>query len=80
MDHYVNLSDIQQTIGQYVDRYNLVVAGGPFAAAGFVRTFIKKNRIVSIALAGSAAWFVVKELSGPMQYQFKYLQQLVGFK
>jgi ABC-type enterochelin transport system permease subunit len=82
VDHYVSLSDLQQIIGRYVDQYNLVVAGGPLAAAGFVRTFIVKNKFVSIALAGSAAWFAVKELSGPMmglmQDQFGNLQQLLG--
>lgn len=78
----MNLSDLQQTVGRYVNQYDLLVAGGPFAAAGFVRTFIAKNRIVSIALAGSAAWFAVKELSGPMkgmmQDQFGYLQSILG--
>ena len=82
MDHYVNLSDLQQIVGRYADQYNLVVAGGPLAAAGFVRTFITKNKVVSIALAGSTAWFAVKELSGPMlglmQDQFGYLQSILG--
>lgn len=82
MEHYVNLSDLQQVVGRYVDQYNLLVAGGPLAAAGFVRTFIAKNKIVTVALAGSTAWFAVKELSGPMlglmTNQFGYLQSILG--
>jgi hypothetical protein len=82
VDHYVNLSDIQQVVGRYVDQYDLVVAGGPLAAAGFVRAFIAKNKIVSLALVGSTAWFAVKELSGPMlglmNDQFGYLQSIMG--
>jgi hypothetical protein len=82
VDHYVNFSDLQQVVGRYVDQYDLLVAGGPLAAAGFVRTFIGKNKLVSLALAGSTAWFAVKELSGPvlglMTDQFGYLQSLFG--
>jgi hypothetical protein len=82
VDHYANLSDIQQVVGRYVDQYDLVVAGGPLAAAGFVRTFIAKNKVVSLALAGSTAWFAVKELSGPMlglmTDQFGFLQSILG--
>lgn len=82
MDHYASLSDLQQIVSRYVDQYDLLVAGGPLAAAGFVRTFIAKNKIVSLALAGSTAWFAVKELSGPMlglmNDQFGFLQSLLG--
>jgi len=82
VDHYANLSDLQQVVGRYVDQYDLLVAGGPLAAAGFIRTFIAKNKVVSIALAGSVAWFAVRELSGPMMGlmndQFGYLQSIVG--
>jgi hypothetical protein len=82
VDHYVNLSDIQRVVGRYVDQYDLLVASGPLAAAGFVRTFIAKNKIVSFAMVGSTAWFAVKELSGPMlglmTDQFGYLQSILG--
>lgn len=82
MDHYVNLSDLTHVVGKYVDQYNLLVAGGPLAAAGVVRTFVGKNKAMSLAVGGSAAWFAVKELSGPMlslmQDQFGYLQQIFG--
>ena len=44
--------------------------------------FVTKNKIVSAAVAGSAIWFGVKELSGPVLGligdQFGYLQQLLG--
>ena len=82
MGHYVNLADLQQVVGKYVDRYNLLVAGGPLAVSGIVKAFVTKNRLVSTAVAGSTIWFAVKELSGPMlglmQDQFGYLQSLVG--
>jgi ABC-type enterochelin transport system permease subunit len=82
VDHFVNLSDLQQVVGQYVDRTNLVVAGGPLAAAGIVRTFISKNKVANPALAGSTVWFAVKALSGPVigliGDQFGYLQSLIG--
>lgn len=82
MDHYVNLSELQNVVGKYVDQYNLLVAGGPLAATGLVRTFVGKNKALSMAIGGSAAWFAVKELSGPMlglmQDQFGYLQSIFG--
>jgi len=82
VDHYFNLSDLQQIVGKYVDQYQLLAAGGPLAATGLVRMFVTKNKVVSMAVAGSGVWFAVKELSGPMlgliQDQFGYLQQLLG--
>ncbi len=82
MDHSVNLSDLTQVVGQYVDKYQLLTAGGPLAATGIVRAFVTKNKAISVALTGSTVWFAVKELSGPMlglmQDQFGYFQQLVG--
>jgi hypothetical protein len=81
VDHYVNLSDLQQVIGKYVDQYQLVAAGRRLAATGIVRMFVTKNKIVSMAVAGSTVWFAVKELSGPVlgliQDQFGYLQSLL---
>lgn len=78
----MNLSDLQQVVGKYVDQYNLLVAGGPLAATGIVRTFVGKNKALSIAMGAGGAWFAVKELSGPMlgliQDQFGYLQSLFG--
>ncbi len=82
MDHYVNLSDLQQVVGKYVDQYQLLAAGGPLAATGLVRMFVTKNKIASMAVGGSAVWFAVKELSGPVlgliQDQFGYLQSIIG--
>lgn len=82
MDHYANLSDLQQVVGKYVDQYQLLAAGGPLAATGLVRVFVTKNKLVSLAVTGSAVWFAVKELSGPalglIQDQFGYLQSLLG--
>jgi ABC-type enterochelin transport system permease subunit len=82
VDHSVNLTDLQQIVGQYVDTTSLLIAGGPLAAAGIVRVFITKNKFANIALAGSTAWFAVKALSGPVMGligdQFGYLQSLIG--
>ena len=82
MANYANLSDLQQVVGKYVDQYQLLAAGGPLAATGIVRMFLTKNKVASLAVAGSGVWFAVKELSGPMlgliQDQFGYLQQLFG--
>jgi hypothetical protein len=82
VDHYVNLSDLQQVLGQYVNPSNLLISGGPLAVAGVVRGFITKNKIASLALAGSTIWFGVKTLSGPVMGligdQFGYLHSLIG--
>ncbi len=82
MGHSVNLSELQQVVGKYVDQYQLLVAGGPLAAAGVLRLFAGKNKLASLAIGGSATWFAVKELSGPMlrlmTEQFGYLQSLLG--
>ena len=44
--------------------------------------FITKNKMTSLALAGSTVWFAVRELSGPVigliQDQFGNLQQILG--
>ena len=78
----VNLSDLQAVVGKYVDQYQLVAAGGPLVASGILRTIVKKNKIVSLAVAGSTVWFAVKELSGPMmgliQDQFGQLEAVIG--
>jgi hypothetical protein len=82
VDHYVNLSDLQQVVGKYVDQYQLLTAGGPLVATGIVRMFVSKNKLVTLAVTGSTVWFAIKELSGPMmgliQDQFGYLQSLLG--
>ena len=78
----IDLSALQQLADKYADPSNLLVAGGPLAASGFVRVFITKNKLASLALAGSTVWFAVRELSGPVlgliQDQFGNLQSLFG--
>ncbi len=82
MEHSVNLSELQYVVGKYVDQYNLLVAGGPLAAAGVIRTFVGKSKVMSIAMGGGIAWLAVQEISGPMkgliEDQFGYLQQIFG--
>jgi hypothetical protein len=78
----VNLSDLQAVVGKYVDQYQLISAAGPLAVSGITRTVVRKNKIVSLAVAGSTVWFAVRELSGPMlgliQDQFGQLEALIG--
>lgn len=78
----VNLSDLQAVVGKYVNQYQLLAAGGPLAVSGILRAFVTKNKIVSLAVAGSTVWFAVKELSGPMlgliQDQFGQLEAVIG--
>ena len=82
MDHAVDLSQIQYIVGKYVDKYNLVVAAGPMTVAALAKTFITKNKLANIALAGGGVWFAVKELSGPVLQligdQFGYLDSLLS--
>ena len=82
VDHSVDLGELQRVVGRYVDQYNLVVAAGPLAAATAIKTFVSKNKVVNLAVAGGGVWFAVKELSGPMlqliQDQFGYLDSLFG--
>ncbi len=82
MDHSVNLAELQQVLGKYVDQYQLLPAAGPLAAASLARLVLGKNKAISIAVKGSAAWFAVKEISGPalhlMNDQFGYLQNIFG--
>jgi hypothetical protein len=73
---------MQQIVGRFVDQYQLLTAGGPLAATGIIRVFTGKNKMATMAVAGSGLWFAAKELSGPMlgvvQDQFGNLQQLFG--
>ena len=80
--HTVDLGELQQVVGKYVDKYNLLVAGGPLAAAAATKMFIVDNKAVTLAVVGSGVWFAVKELSGPMLNlitdQFGYLESIFG--
>jgi hypothetical protein len=82
VDHFVNLTDLQNVVDKYVDQYQLLTAGGPLAASGAVRLFVTNNKVVTTAVMGSALWFAVKELSGPVlgliQDQFGQLQGIFG--
>lgn len=80
--HNVNLTELQQVVGKYVDQYNLIVAGGPLAASAATKLFVTDNKAVNVAVTASGVWFAVKELSGPMlrlmDDQFGYLQSIFG--
>lgn len=82
MDHSVNLTELQQVVGKYVDQYQLLVAAGPVTAAGLTRMVLGPNKVISGAVKASTAWFAVKELSGPvlnlLNDQFGYLQNIFG--
>ena len=78
----LDLTELRHVAGKYIDHYNLVVAAGPMTAATVARVAMGKNKLVNVAVAGSGAWFAIKELSGPMlglmQDQFGNLQSLLG--
>jgi hypothetical protein len=78
----VDLTDLQNVIGQYMDQHGFVVAAGPLAGAAFVRMFISKSKLATTAVVGSGAWLAVQSISTPMlrlmQEQFGYLQSLLG--
>lgn len=81
-DVIVDLTEIQNIAGKYVDPHSLMVATGPIAVAGVARLVLGKNKLLNLAMAGSGAWFGIKELSGPilglMHDQFGNLQSLLG--
>jgi hypothetical protein len=61
----VDLTELQHVVGKYVDQYNLLVAAGPFTAATLTRTFITKNKLVSVAMTAGGVWFAIQELASP---------------
>jgi hypothetical protein len=77
----VDLSDLQNAVGQIMDQHGLIVTAGPFTAAAAARIFIGKNKIISTALTAGGAWMAVHLISGPMlklmQNQFGYLSSLL---
>jgi hypothetical protein len=80
--HTVDLTELQNVVGKYVEKYNLLVAGGPLAASAALKAFVTDNKGVNLAVTASGVWFAVRELSGPilnlMGDQFGYLQSLFG--
>ena len=82
MGNSVDLSELQHVVGKYIDQYNLLVAAGPLTAAALVRTFVSRNKLVNVAVAGGGVWFAVHELSASVLHliddQFGYLQQILG--
>jgi hypothetical protein len=82
VDHSVDIGELQQVVTKYVEQYNLLVAAGPVAAAGLLKTFVANNKAVNMAVVGGGVWFAVKELSTPMLKlmgdQFGYLQSIFG--
>jgi hypothetical protein len=78
----VDLSDLQQIVGQYADQHQLIVTAGPFTAATLFRLFVSKSKLVSTAVVAGGAWMTIHALSGSalklMQDQFGYLQSLLG--
>ena len=80
--HNVDLTELQNVVGKYVDHYNLVVAGGPLAATAAVKAFVVDNKAVNVAVTASTVWFAATELSAPMLHlitdQFDNLQGIFG--
>ncbi len=82
MDHSIDLSELQNVVGKYVDQYQLLVAAGPVTAAGLARLAFGQSKLASGALKGGAVWLAVRELAGPVTHllsdQFGYLQSIFG--
>jgi hypothetical protein len=80
VDHFVSLNELQNVVGNYVGKSNLLVAAGPLTAATLIKTFVANNKVMKLAVVGGGVWFAVKAVSGPtlglIQEQFGYLQSL----
>jgi len=78
----VDLSDLQRAVGEYTAQHNMIVAAGPITAAGLVRTFITKNKLVSSVLVGGGVIIAMQNIAGPMlrlmHDQFGYLIEILG--
>ena len=78
----VDLTDLQNAVGLYLQQHNIALAAGPLAAAGLVRTFISKSKLATTGVVVGGAWLAVQSISTPMlqlmQEQFGYLQSLLG--
>jgi hypothetical protein len=78
----VDLTDLQNAVGQLMDQHGLVVAAGPFTGAAAARIFFGKNKFITTAMTLGGAWMAVQAISGPalqlMRDQFGYLSQLIG--
>jgi hypothetical protein len=77
----IDLTDLQNTVNQFIDQHGIVAGAGPLAGATLLRIFIK-SKAASLAVAVGGTWFAVQAVSGPMlklmQDQFGYLQFLLG--
>jgi hypothetical protein len=77
----VDLSELQNTVNQFIDQHGIVAGAGPLAGATLLRIFTK-SKAASLAVAAGGTWFAVQAISGPMlkvmQEQFGYLQSLIG--
>ncbi|MGD1072830.1 MAG: hypothetical protein ABSB15_22130 [Bryobacteraceae bacterium] len=77
----VDLKELQNVVGKYVDQHNLVKAAGPLAGAGILK-LMSRNKMVNVALVGSGVWFAANEVSTPMlrliEDQFGYLGSFFG--
>ncbi len=78
----VDLRELQQVVGKYVDQYQLVAAAGPMTAAMVARAVLGKSKLVSGAVTAGASWFAIKELAGPalnlVTDQFGNLQAILS--
>ena len=77
----VDLTQLQQVVGQYADQHQMVVAAGPLTGAALIRLFTNNKGVNKLVFA-SGAWFALQEFGGAalklMQDQFGNLQQIIG--
>jgi hypothetical protein len=78
----VDLTDLQNAVGQYLNAHNIVIGAGPLTAAGVFRVFVSKSKLATTGVVVGGAWMAVQAISTPMlhlfQEQFGYLQGLLG--
>lgn len=77
----VDLSDLQNTIGDFIGQHKIVAAAGPMTATFLVR-MITKNKLITGAVVAGSTIVTVQMVSGSalqlMRDQFGYLQSLLS--
>lgn len=77
----VDLSDLQNVVGGFIEQHRILVAAGPMTV-GVVAKMVTKNKLVSNALVGGGALVAIQQLAGPylklMHEQFGYLISILG--
>lgn len=77
----VDLSDLQNTVGNIIEQHRALVAAGP-VAVGVVSKVVTKNKLISNTIIAGGTLVAVQQLAGPylklMHEQFGYLMSMLG--